>query len=93
MTALLQAGAKGEVNFTFGANEESALHVAAACGAEKVSKALLLAGADPITLERHEVSPLHLAARYGHDGVVDTLLLKGADPNAGIEHHSDTPLL
>ncbi|CAN0234568.1 unnamed protein product [Ectocarpus fasciculatus] len=45
--ALLEAGASNDVNAAFGTREESALHVSAARGAEKASKALMAAGADP----------------------------------------------
>lgn len=47
MLALLKAGGKPDLDAKFGANSESALHVAAARGVEAVSSALLLAGEDP----------------------------------------------
>lgn len=71
------------MNVRFGLTQESALHVAAASGAEKLSTALILAGADPSMLDREERSPLHLAAEGGNDGVVDILLEHEADPNGG----------
>lgn len=80
--ALLQTGAKDEVNAQFGAKRESALHVAAVQGTAKVSKALLLADADPNMLNGDMESPLHMAAEAGHHEVVTILLLKGASPHA-----------
>eukprot|EP00752_Nemacystus_decipiens_P002437 g2294.t1 len=74
--ALLRAGAKDDVNVKFGAEQESALHVAAAHGAEGSSRALMFAGADPFLLNSEGNTPLHLAAREGHDGVVSDLLLR-----------------
>ncbi|CAM9823173.1 unnamed protein product, partial [Ectocarpus sp. 12 AP-2014] len=43
--SLLTAGAKSDVNVLFGAKRESALHLAAARGAEEASKVLMIAGA------------------------------------------------
>ncbi|CAN0440586.1 unnamed protein product, partial [Ectocarpus sp. 12 AP-2014] len=44
---LLTAGATDDVNVLFGGERESALHVAAARGAEDSCRALMIAGADP----------------------------------------------
>ncbi|CAM9901623.1 unnamed protein product, partial [Ectocarpus fasciculatus] len=77
--ALLGAGAKRDVNAVFGAANESALHVAAARGAEASCTALMIAGADPDLRDSEGSSPLHRAAEAGHHGVVGILLLKGAD--------------
>ncbi|CAM9885646.1 unnamed protein product [Ectocarpus fasciculatus] len=89
--ALLEAGAADDVNVLFGAEHESALHVAAARGAEEASKALMVAGADPNLCDKGESSPLHLAAKAGHDRVVSLLLLKGAQVDAK-GYFGDTPL-
>ena len=90
---LFESGAKADVNATFGDWQESALHVAAAHGAEQVSTELLLAGADPNVLDRAKRSPLHLAGKAGHDGVVDILLNLGADPNGSSRKSGrETPL-
>ncbi|CAN0447414.1 unnamed protein product, partial [Ectocarpus fasciculatus] len=59
--ALLAAGARSDVNVLFGAANESALHVAAARGAEDSCKALMIAGADPNLRDSEESSPLHRA--------------------------------
>ncbi|CBN78389.1 MHC_I C-terminus family protein [Ectocarpus siliculosus] len=82
LRALLTAGAKSDVNVLFGAKRESALHLAAARGAEEASKALMIAGANPNLRGGRKQSPLHLAATAGHDRVIGILLLKGADVDA-----------
>ncbi|CAB1098011.1 unnamed protein product [Ectocarpus sp. CCAP 1310/34] len=64
--ALLTGEAKGDVNVLFGATRESALHVAAARGAEEASRALMMAGADPNRRDGKACCPLHLAAEAGH---------------------------
>ena len=79
--AMLKAGGKDEVDVKFGVKQESALHVAVAQGAERSSKALLLAGADPNLLNGDMESPLHIAAAAGHHGLVTVLLLQGASPH------------
>ncbi|CAN0326528.1 unnamed protein product, partial [Ectocarpus sp. 8 AP-2014] len=89
--ALLSAGARSDVNVLFGAKLESALHVAAARGAEKASKALMIAGADPNLVNLGEFSPLHLATQAGHDRVIGVLLLNGAQVDAKT-NAGDTPL-
>ncbi|CAN0015470.1 unnamed protein product [Ectocarpus sp. 12 AP-2014] len=88
--ALLTAGAKSDVNVMFGGESESALHVAAAQGAEKVSTALMMAGADPNLRDRMYRSPLHLTAQAGHRHVIG-ILLKGADVDAWNDRR-ETPL-
>ncbi len=80
--ALLEAGAKPDVDVKFGASGKTALHVAAAQGAKGACTSLMLAGANPNMLDKAKHSPLHVAASEGHDGVVDMLLLKGAHPDA-----------
>ena len=89
---LLGAGAIFEVDLTFGEKRESALHVAAMRGAEDVSDALILAGADPCLLDKDKQSPLHVAAEAGHDGVVEVLLLSDADSAARSKCARRTPL-
>ncbi|CAN0533316.1 unnamed protein product, partial [Ectocarpus sp. 8 AP-2014] len=89
--ALLRAGARSDVNVLFGAKRESTLHVAAARGAEKASKAPMIAGADPNLVNLGEFSPLHLATQAGHDRVIGVLLLNGAQVNAKT-NAGDTPL-
>ncbi|CAM9620256.1 unnamed protein product, partial [Ectocarpus fasciculatus] len=89
--ALLEAGAKRDVNAVFGIAEKSALHVAAARGAEASCTSLMIAGAKPDLRDWIGVSPLHLAAEAGHHGVVGSLLLKGADVNARSDLQ-ETPL-
>ncbi|CAN0527482.1 unnamed protein product, partial [Ectocarpus sp. 8 AP-2014] len=88
--ALLTAGAKSDVNVLFGGESESALHVAAARGAEKASTALMIAGADPNLRDRMYRSPLHLAAEAGHRHIIG-ILLKGADVDAW-NNRQETPL-
>lgn len=90
--ALLKERARDDVNVKFGAQQESALHVAAEHGAEQVSSTLMLSGEDPHVLADCEQTPLHLAAQGGHDGVVNKLLLKGADPNASRELGGQTSI-
>ena len=90
VTILIKAG--HDVNLTFGAKKETALHVAAARGSENVYDTLMLAGADPHVLDGDKQTPLHVAAQDGHDGMVTTLLLTGADPNARTETVYQTPL-
>lgn len=91
------AGAKPDVNVVFEGSTRnntprSALHVAAARGAEKAAKALTLAGADPNLRDEEGCSPLHVAAEAGHDGVVGLLLLKGARTTVETLDHQQTPL-
>ncbi|CAN0557521.1 unnamed protein product [Ectocarpus sp. 12 AP-2014] len=75
---LLTAGATDDVNVLFGGERESALHVAAARGAEDSCRALMIAGADPNLRDRRKRSPLHLAAVAGHHRVAGMLLLSKA---------------
>ncbi|CAN0377810.1 unnamed protein product [Ectocarpus sp. 13 AM-2016] len=89
---LLSAGARRDVNVLFGAKREAALHVAAARGAEKASKALMIAGADPNVRDSGGSSPLHLAAKAGHHHAIGSLLLEGADVHAKRTHAGETPL-
>ena len=90
---LLEAGAMADVNVTFGAKQESVLHVAAAHGAEQICDMLILAaGADATTVDKDKSTPLHLAAEAGHDDVVITLLASGADPYATNKWAKQTPL-
>lgn len=63
------------------AKRESALHVAAAQGADAVAAALImLAGADINLRYVEKRSTLDVAAKAGHHVVVRELLLKGALP-------------
>ncbi|CAN0493099.1 unnamed protein product [Ectocarpus sp. 12 AP-2014] len=80
--ALLEAGATDDVNALFGGERESALHVAAARGADDSCRALMIAGADPNLRNRRKRSPLHLAAEAGHHRVIGSLLLNKADVDA-----------
>ena len=91
VVALLRAGAKGDVNITFGGQQDSALHVAASLGAEGASRALMCAGADPSLPNAYSLTPLHLAAEQGHHGVVSDLLVGGADPSV-VALNEETPL-
>ncbi|CAM9698275.1 unnamed protein product [Ectocarpus sp. 13 AM-2016] len=76
--ALLEAGATDGVNVLFGGERESALHVAAARGADDSCRALMIAGADPNLRDRRKHSPLHRAAVAGHHRVAGLLLLNRA---------------
>ncbi|CAN0437460.1 unnamed protein product [Ectocarpus sp. 12 AP-2014] len=89
--ALLTAGATDDVNVLFGGERESALHVAAARGAEDACRALMIAGADPNLRDRMQRSPLHVAAEAGHHRVVGSLLLNKSDVHAKTASQS-TPL-
>ncbi|CBN76536.1 conserved unknown protein [Ectocarpus siliculosus] len=89
--ALLEAGAGDDVNVLFGPEGKSALHVAAARGAEEASKALMVAGADPNLFDCKGYRPLHVAAKTGHDRVISLLLLKGAHVD-GKTSSGETPL-
>ena len=88
--ALIKAG--HDVDVKFGGRKETALHVAAAHGAENSASALILAGADPSVLDGYRSGPLHRAAEAGHDGVVNILLLKGVDPDTRRRFKQQTPL-
>ena len=94
---LLKAGAKAEVNVLFNEEEEesgptSALHVAAKQGADGVSRALMVAGANPNQRGADNQTPLHLAAKEGHHVVVDNLILKGANIEAKTDYFESTAL-
>ncbi|CAM9785419.1 unnamed protein product, partial [Ectocarpus sp. 6 AP-2014] len=67
--ALLEAGARRDVNVRFGNTNESTLHVSAARGAEASCTALMIAGADPNLRDWEGASSLH-------HGVADILLLR-----------------
>ncbi|CAN0596428.1 unnamed protein product, partial [Ectocarpus sp. 12 AP-2014] len=71
-----------DVNVLFGGEGESALHAAAARGAEDSCRALMIAGSDPNLRDRRQRSPLHVAAGAGHRRVIGILLLKGSDVDA-----------
>ena len=90
--ALLNAGAKPDVNKRFGPKGRTALHMAAYQGAKSTSEALIVAGADPNILDLTRYSALHLATTLGHHEVVATLLVKGALPNAPVHPLGHTPL-
>ena len=89
---LLRMGVEDDLDFKFGARRESALHVAVRVGAQKVSNALMLAGADPNLLNGDKESPLHLAAEKGCPAMVNELLLRGALPNTKTPHKKQTAL-
>ena len=89
---LLEAGSKPDVDVKFGANWETALHVAAALGSKTSCTSLMLAGADPNLLDISKYSPLHLAALAGHDEIVDRLLLRGAHTDTKSAKSKLTPL-
>ncbi|CAM9401675.1 unnamed protein product, partial [Ectocarpus fasciculatus] len=93
--ALLTGGAKSDVNVLFGAKHESALHVAAARGAEAASELLMMAGADPNLRDGKTAassSPLHVAAEAGHDRVIGILVRNGAQVDAANGFQRRTPL-
>ncbi len=96
VSAVLQAGGEDEVNVTSGKGNLSALQIAAARGAEEVSRVLMAAGADPNLRSVVDVdfsrTPLHPAAFQGHDRVVGTLLSKGALPDAKTDPGEETAL-
>ncbi|CAM9503807.1 unnamed protein product [Pylaiella littoralis] len=80
---------KPDLNVKFGAKSESALHVAAAQGAEAV--ATVLAGADPNLRDGGERSPLHVAAAAGHHVIMEKLLLSRVIPDPKIRDDEQTP--
>ena len=85
-SALLEAGVKPDVHVTYGDDDvrESALHVAAAAGAESVAEVLMSAGgADPNRLDCFNCSPLHDAAKATRHGIVAKLLLKELSQTPG----------
>ncbi|CAN0311942.1 unnamed protein product, partial [Ectocarpus sp. 6 AP-2014] len=88
---LLTAGATDDVNVLFGGESESALHVAAARGADDTCRALMIAGADPNLRDRRQRSPLHVAAEAGHHRVAGSLLLNKSDVDARTAYR-ETPL-
>ncbi|CAM9326376.1 unnamed protein product, partial [Pylaiella littoralis] len=92
--ALLKARAKPDLNIRFGAEEQSALHVAAAQGAGVVSTALMLAGAHANSRDGKKRIPLHVAAEAAegtHLSAVEELLAAGA--NVDIRCSGGRPVL
>lgn len=64
--------------------DETALHVAARCGANRAIAALLdhARGADPNLVDCQGLSPLHIAVMEGHTRTVSALLQHGSPPTA-----------
>lgn len=91
VAALLEAGAKDDINVLFGEEHQSALHVAADEGVESISEALMFAGADPNLRSGDSLSPLHLAADGRYHGLVGKLLHNGALPDFRTSNNN-TPL-
>ena len=71
---------------------QTALHVAAGSGDERLTKTLLLARARIDARETNGATPLHLAVNWGHVRVVGLLLDSGADVEAR-DWQSNTPLM
>ncbi|SFJ75047.1 ankyrin repeat domain-containing protein [Thermoflavimicrobium dichotomicum] len=69
----------------------SALHVAAALGSEKLVQLLLSAGADVNLENEYEETPLFEAVKNGHISIISLLLKYGGTPNK-LNHVLDAPL-
>ena len=69
----------------------SPLHIACQYGHEAVVKALVDAGANVNTVNKHGWAPLHIACQYGHEAVVKALVDAGANVNT-VNKHGWTPL-
>ncbi len=74
-----------------GANNWTALHLAALSGHKEVIELLLKLGADSNAKTSYDGTALHWAAQYGHKEVVELLLKSGADINAKTSY-DDTAL-
>lgn len=58
---------------------QTALHLSASLGFERLSKELIVRGADPNQRDINGYTALHFAALYGHVGCAQTLVQEGAD--------------
>lgn len=81
----------GDINAPYGANDDTAMHVAARMGHTRVLRLLLHTGGDTERRSRNNSTPLHYACWTGHVEVVDALLECGASVSARMEG-GDTPL-
>lgn len=89
--ALLEAGARPDLNVNCGRRKWSALHHAAAGGHGRAASALIRAGADMQYADIDQRSPLHLASAGNHERLVGDLLTGGAFANAK-DKCGETPL-
>lgn len=74
-------------------DDRTALHVAAASGADRLVQILLKNGADPNKGNRHDETPLYFAAERGHAMIVYELLRAHARHNIPSRHTRITPLM
>lgn len=77
---------------TTGTLDETALHVAARCGAEEAVALLIKSGADVDMRNQRKITPLHIAAANGRHRIVELLLKGRADPDI-CDTYGKTPLM
>lgn len=91
VSALLEAGARPDLNVSRGRRKWSALHHAAAGGHERAATVLIREGADARYVDVDQRSALHLASAGSHERLVGDLLIGGACVNAK-DKCGETPL-
>ncbi|XP_060609077.1 E3 ubiquitin-protein ligase HACE1 [Anolis sagrei] len=77
----LLSNSKFDVNYAFGCEKRSLLHIAANCGSVECLVLLLKKGANPNYQDISGCTPLHLAARNGQKKCMGKLLEYSADVN------------
>ena len=92
VSALLDAGARADMDAVSGVKGVTALHRACKGGHTAAAQALLVEGADVGLIDRDQHNALHYALQGGHEELAKRVTLAGADYSA-TNISGDTPLL